>query len=340
MEVHCILNKMNPKLVVSNSYDPWFNLAYEEFLLKELREDEIILYLWQNNHTVVIGRNQNPWKECRCRDLEGNGGKVARRLSGGGAVYHDLGNLNFTFLMKRENYNFDRQVEVILKAVQSLGIAATFTGRNDLVVEGKKFSGNAFYFSEEKAYHHGTILIDTDFNRLQDYLTVSKGKMKSKGIESVRSRVVNLSEITGINDTSIYRHALIDQFEKEYGEVQEIVDTDGISMDTDMKSLYEKYSQWNWRYGDSPEWQLQLEHQFQWGRVDIGIVVDRGRIENIILYTDAMDTNLSVNIREILLHIEIRTVQEVLAVRLHEHNISNEEKEVYEWLIDEVMKNL
>ncbi|WP_281837769.1 lipoate--protein ligase [Propionigenium maris] len=331
---------MNPKLVVSNSHDPWFNLAYEEFLLKELREDEIILYLWQNDHTVVIGRNQNPWKECRRRDLEGNGGKVARRLSGGGAVYHDLGNLNFTFLMKRENYDFDRQVEVILKAVQSLGIAATFTGRNDLVVEGKKFSGNAFFFSEEKAYHHGTILIDTDFSRLQDYLTVSKGKMKSKGIESVRSRVVNLSEITGRNDIGIYRHALIDQFEKEYGEVQEIVETDGITMDTDMKSLYEKYSQWNWRYGDSPEWQLQLEHQFQWGRVDIGIEVDRGRIEDIILYTDAMDTNLSVNIREILLHIEIRTVEEVLAMRLHEYNVSNEEKEVYEWLIDEVMKNL
>ncbi|GLI58082.1 lipoate--protein ligase [Propionigenium maris DSM 9537] len=334
------MNKMNPKLVVSNSHDPWFNLAYEEFLLKELREDEIILYLWQNDHTVVIGRNQNPWKECRRRDLEGNGGKVARRLSGGGAVYHDLGNLNFTFLMKRENYDFDRQVEVILKAVQSLGIAATFTGRNDLVVEGKKFSGNAFFFSEEKAYHHGTILIDTDFSRLQDYLTVSKGKMKSKGIESVRSRVVNLSEITGRNDIGIYRHALIDQFEKEYGEVQEIVETDGITMDTDMKSLYEKYSQWNWRYGDSPEWQLQLEHQFQWGRVDIGIEVDRGRIEDIILYTDAMDTNLSVNIREILLHIEIRTVEEVLAMRLHEYNVSNEEKEVYEWLIDEVMKNL
>lgn len=334
------MNKMNPKLVISTSHNPWFNLAYEEFLLKELKEDEIILYLWQNDHTIVIGRNQNPWKECRCKELEAQGGKLARRLSGGGTVYHDLGNLNFTFVMKSENYDFDRQVGVILKAMQSLGIDATFTGRNDLVVEGRKFSGNAFYFSEEKAYHHGTILIDTDFNRLQDYLTVSKEKIRSKGIDSVRSRVVNLREITGIKDIEIYRNALINQFKKAYGEVKLVIETAESAADKEMEFLYEKYSHWDWRYGDSPEWQLQLEHQFQWGRVEVGIEVDRGRIEDIVLYTDAMDTELSQNVRENLIHMEIRKAEEILSMKSGNHEVSSEEKEIYRWLIDEIRGNL
>ncbi|MEL7597730.1 MAG: lipoate--protein ligase, partial [Clostridiaceae bacterium] len=126
------------------SNDPWYNLALEEHLLKKVKKKEIILYLWQNNNTIVIGRNENPWKECRCKNFEEIGGKIARRLSGGGAVFHDLGNLNFTFVMDKNLDNLDTQLKVILNAVNELGITANFSGRNDIVVGLKNFAGDAF----------------------------------------------------------------------------------------------------------------------------------------------------------------------------------------------------
>jgi len=172
------------RIFYSEEYNPWYNLALEEYLIDRVEEDEIILYLWQNEHTVVIGRNQNAWKECRCSKLEErDGGYLARRLSGGGAVYHDLGNLNFTFLMERDDYDLHKQLSVILDAVKKLGIEAEFSGRNDLTAQGKKFSGNAFYFGTDKAYHHGTILYDTEIEPLLEYLSVSSEKIKTKGIE-------------------------------------------------------------------------------------------------------------------------------------------------------------
>ncbi|MTK11235.1 MAG: lipoate--protein ligase, partial [Clostridiaceae bacterium] len=183
------------KIVVSTSVDPYYNLSLEEYLLNNVEEDEVILYLWQNANTVVIGRNQNPWKECKCKELELNNGKIARRLSGGGAVYHDLGNLNFTFVASEALYNLEKQLKVILKAAQKEGINAQFSGRNDIEVNGKKFSGNAFYFTKTSAYHHGAILIDTDINKLGSYLQVSKEKIQSKGIDSVQARVVNLKNL-------------------------------------------------------------------------------------------------------------------------------------------------
>ncbi|MEI6309433.1 MAG: lipoate--protein ligase, partial [bacterium] len=189
------------------SLDPFHNLALEEFLLDDVTGHAAAgchaaagylatLYLWQNENTVVIGKNQNPWRECRLEQLEAEGGKLARRLSGGGAVFHDLGNLNFTFLLPRADYDLSRQLRVILEAARAVGVPAEMSGRNDLTATGRKFSGNAFYLRKETAFHHGTILVNADFQKMSRYLQPSAEKMRAKGVESVRARVVNLSELS------------------------------------------------------------------------------------------------------------------------------------------------
>ena len=179
---------------VSPGTDPYENLALEQTLLERVGEGDLILYLWQNERTVVIGRNQNPWKECRTALLAEEGGRLARRLSGGGAVFHDLGNLNFTFLMAEADYDLPRQLTVLERACRSLGIPAQRSGRNDLLADGRKFSGNAFYKHNGRAYHHGTLMVDVDLEMVQRYLSPSKAKLAAKGVDSVRSRVVNLRE--------------------------------------------------------------------------------------------------------------------------------------------------
>ncbi len=286
------------RTITSVSDDPWYNLAFEEYLLGQVQEGEVILYLWQNKDTVVIGRNQNAWKECRCQLLEENAGKLARRLSGGGAVFHDLGNLNFTFLMDRKLYNPPKQLQVILTAVKMMGIEAEFSGRNDLVVGNKKFSGNAFYFTDQTAYHHGTILIDSDFSKLVKYLQVSKEKIQSKGIDSVRSRVVNLKELNTDLTINAMEQALKESFVNNYKASRaehinnlgsKIVDP---SQMKELDELYEKYSSWEWRFGNSPNFDITYEERFEWGGLELCFTLENGIVEEAVIYSDAMESKL------------------------------------------------
>ncbi|NLK07751.1 MAG: lipoate--protein ligase [Firmicutes bacterium] len=281
-------------VVLSNSVDPWYNLAWEEMLLVGTKQKGTILYLWQNQNTVVIGRNQNAWKECRHELLAEEGGKLARRLSGGGAVYHDLGNLNFTFITSRKAYNLDKQLQVILNAAASLGIPAEFSGRNDILAQGRKFSGNAFYKHGDRAYHHGTILIAADFDKMGRYLQVSKEKMATKGISSVQSRVVNLSELNPGVDVESMKQALVASFKELYTPLgDEVAFHDNLEQEYPvLKGLYEKYASWEWRFGQTPAFDLSLEHRFPWGGIELGLKLAGGKIEQATIFSDAMEPHL------------------------------------------------
>ena len=270
----------------SLTMDPFENLALEEALLEQVGEDEICLYLWQNEKKVVIGRNQNPWKECRTQMLEEAGGKLARRLSGGGAVFHDAGNLNFTFVVGKKLYNLNKQLQVIVDGLKLLGIEAVFSGRNDLLVNGKKFSGNAFYFGKTMAYHHGTLMFDVDLDHLMTYLQVSKLKIQSKGIDSVRSRVTNLKEENPEITLAVLKDALKTAFLQVYG--QETLES--IEIQESRKTEIEaKYASWEWRFGETPKFDLAFEKKFPWGLVDFNVQLKSGTIETGIFYSDAMD---------------------------------------------------
>lgn len=277
------------RIVRTHTLDPWWNLAVEEYLLERVQSGECILYLWQNQNTIVIGKNQNPWKECRTELLEAEEGKLARRLSGGGAVFHDIGNLNFTFLVDKAEYNLEKQVRVILEAARSLGIEAEMTGRNDITAGGRKFSGNAFCFRKNSAYHHGTVLVEADMEKMMRYLQVSDEKIRSKGVDSVRSRVVNLSEFRPgltIDETA---DALSAAFKAAYGGDM-LVEEDLGSIDSDViDELYKKYSSWEWRYGEAPKFDIDLDTRFPWGGVQIGLQLERGVVAKALVYSDALD---------------------------------------------------
>lgn len=288
------MSRLKTAFVDSHSYDPWYNLALEEYLLNHVAENQVILYLWQNDHTVVIGKHQNPWKECACRQLESEGGKLARRLSGGGAVYHDLGNLNFTFVMDRKLYDLDKQLGVLLQAVKDLEVDAEFSGRNDLVVGGKKFSGNAFCLKPKTAYHHGTVLVNTDLSKLERYLCPSKEKIASKVIDaqSVRSRVVNLASLNPRITVASVWQSLKESFAAGYGYYETEIDVSSAQASLEIQRLYRKYASWEWRYGESPDFDISYRHRFDWGEIEMCFSVEDGQVERAAVYSDAMDCGL------------------------------------------------
>lgn len=273
--------------IESTGFNPYRNLAMEEYLFSRCREDEMILYLWQNQNTVVIGRNQNAWKECRISKIEEDGAVIARRLSGGGAVYHDLGNLNFTFLVRKDNYDLQKQLEVILKAVQKLGIHAEASGRNDILVDGQKFSGNAFHEHRDHCYHHGTLMVNVKLEELNKYLNVSKKKLESKGIASVRSRVTNLTAYDPELTIGRLRAALRETFEEVYGLESRVMKEEELDQEK-VHTLYEKYASWDWIYGRQFEFQYEVSERFVWGQMDVQFQVDSGRITDVAVYSDSL----------------------------------------------------
>jgi lipoate-protein ligase A len=266
----------------------------EEALLTNLPEDQAILYLWQNRHTVVVGAGQNAYAECRIDLLTAEGGTLARRSSGGGAVYHDLGNLNFSFIVPRADYDVARQLTVILEAARALGVTAEPSGRNDLTAEGRKFSGNAFRVLKDSALHHGTLLVNVDMGLIGRYLNVSKDKLQAKGVKSVPARVVNLSELSPAVTIESMRQAVIEAFSKEYGPAP-VEDADDLPIDAALLARYESGA---WNYGKPPEGDLKLQTRFPWGGVELNASVADGLLKGVAVFTDAMDETLSARLSE------------------------------------------
>jgi lipoate-protein ligase A len=280
---------MKLSYLLSEQTNPYRNLALEEYVLWNVQPDECILYLWQNRHTVVIGVNQNPWKEAHVKALEEDGGFLARRMSGGGAVFHDLGNLNFTFLVRAENYDLERQLEVIIRAVAGFGVHAERSGRNDILTDGKKFSGNAFFSARGHCYHHGTILLDVDLSNLSRYLHVSPAKLQSKGVESVRSRVINLKALAPGITLEALQEALIASFGQVYGATPTPFPPSRQNPDA-VAEYTAKYASREWRLGRRLPFTAEYHHRFSWGDLTLQFCVEHGLIQAAAAYSDGMET--------------------------------------------------
>lgn len=286
--------------VQTYTWNPWRNLAVEKYLADRIGEGDVVLYLWQNDHTVVIGRNQNAIRECRAQLLEEEGGFLARRTTGGGAVYQDLGNLCFTFLASPERYDLDRQLKTVQAACRKFGIETRFSGRNDIITEdGFKFSGNAFSKTSKCSIQHGTLMIHVDVSQLGRYLTPSKEKMKAKGVKSVQSRVCNLKDLNPEITVDGIRRALKESFLENYGDFTEL---DPTAFDNpEVQETYTLYSSWEWRFGKSPECETSYSRRFDWGEMEVWLKLHAMYISEIKIYSDAIDVELPGRLEKLLL---------------------------------------
>mgnify|MGYP002545280878 FL=1 len=316
---------------IQKGTEPSQNLALERYLLETVPEHTCILYLWQNQHTVVIGRNQNCWQECKLQQLADDGGVMVRRLSGGGAVYHDLGNLNFTFLIGKEDYDVAKQLDVILQALQQLGIQAEKSGRNDLTANGRKFSGNAFYESGNRCYHHGTLMVQVDREMLGKYLQVSASKLASKGVSSVQSRVVNLAELKEGLTIAQLQQALVDAMQLVYGKQAQPYPEQWLDQ-KQIAAYQAEFISDAWRFGQRLPFTWETEHRFGWGNFHLQCAANYGKIEQAIIYSDAMDANLIGQLAEQLQGCDFSS--KAMAERLQQLGERTEVQDVCQYLLE------
>jgi lipoate-protein ligase A len=276
------------KYIDSHSLDPYFNLALEEYILKNLDAKEEIIFLWQNTPTIVVGNNQNTIAEINLPFVNKHKIKVVRRLSGGGAVYQDLGNLNFTFLVHLEkpiNLDIKEFTLPVVKALNQLGAAAELSGRNDITIEGKKISGNAQRLFQNKLLHHGTLLFDANLEVMTEVLQVGFDKIQSKGIKSVRSRVTNIKPFLAkpMNITEFKESILKELFQG--GEIKQYPLSE-YDLEQINKLVEEKYSRWEWNFGYSPPYTIKNSRRFSGGKVELLLDVEKGRIKNCQIFGD------------------------------------------------------
>ena len=303
--------------------DGWLNLARDGYFLENNKKGDVILYFYVNKNAVIIGRNQNAWKECSIANMDADGVQLVRRHSGGGAVFHDNGNLNFSFITDEKHYDLNRQMRVILNAVSKLGLKAELSGRNDITVDGKKFSGNAFSLAKGNRSHHGTILVNADLTKLSNYLCVSKEKMRSKGIDSVRARVCNLCELSSGLTVEAMRRLVIESFIEEYGAASEYV-FDGMAL-AEVEERRERLASWEWRFVKTPQFDFETDKRFSFGDTQIYFNSRNGVIRETKVYSDCLDTELTTEIENALTGVHFRKEEIKAALsKMKDQNIAAE----------------
>jgi lipoate-protein ligase A len=284
--------------------DPRINLAIEEYALKTMNvEKDSFLLFYINQPSIIIGRNQNTIEEINTDYVEENDIIVVRRLSGGGAVYHDLGNLNFSFLTKDDGesfQNFKKFTQPVVDAMKKLGINSELSGRNDILAEGRKISGNAMFSTKGRMFSHGTLMYNSNIDHVVSALKVKKEKIESKGIKSVRSRVANIADF-------MENPITIEEFRMEilksiFGGEENIQFYELTKEDWDniYKLSEERYQQWDWNYGQSPKFNMQRTKKFPSGFIDIRLEVNKGMMEQVHIFGDFFGVGEMKDIEQVL----------------------------------------
>ena len=268
--------------------DPQINLAFEEYVFNQMDQDQSYFLLWQNDNAVIVGKHQNTIEEINQEYIRENDIKVVRRLSGGGAVYHDLGNLNFTFIVNdrgREQFDFQTFTRPLVEALKTLGVNAEFNSRNDIAIDGKKFSGNSQYAKRGRILHHGTILFNSNLATIQSALKVKKDKIESKGIKSVKSRVTNITDYLDETYTmEDFKAALLKAMFANDNLEKITLSNEEIQAIEQLKT--EKYATWDWNYGKSPQYNLRKERKCDFGLITVLLQVEKGEIKDLHFYGD------------------------------------------------------
>ena len=282
------------KYIENYSNDPRYNLAFEEYCFKHLSREEDYILLWINGPAIIIGKNQNTLEEVNSEYVKENNIRVVRRITGGGAVYHDLGNLNFSIITNADGkgvIDFKKYNLSILEALKELGVPCELSGRNDITIDGKKFSGIAQSIWKDRVLNHGTLLFDTELNVLSKALNVKQDKIESKGVKSVKSRVTNIKDYLNVDvDMDEFREVLVKSVLKTEDIESNILKLSKEQLSEIDKLFEEKYSTWDWNYGHSPLFNYKNYKRFPFGAIEIRLEIKNGSINECKIYGDFFGT--------------------------------------------------
>ncbi|WP_288275271.1 lipoate--protein ligase [uncultured Streptococcus sp.] len=277
------------KYIVNKSHNPAYNIALEAYAFRELLAEDELFILWINEPAIIIGKHQNAIEEINKAYTDEHGIHVVRRLSGGGAVYHDLNNLNYTIISNKSQegtFDFKTFSRPVIETLADLGVTATFTGRNDLEIDGKKFCGNAQAYFKGRMMHHGCLLFDVDMTVLENALQVSKDKIESKGVKSVRARVTNiLDELPEKMTVEAFSDQLLNKIKEQYPDMTEYVLSES-DLENIQNLVDNQFATWDWTYGQSPEYTITRSVRYPAGKITTYANIEKSVIKGIKIYGD------------------------------------------------------